>query len=162
MKERILEAFAELGFVPEQFGDSTYGFDFEGKHMMLIAGNDDEEFMSISIPRIYGMEDGNPLVFLKLIQKVNSNLKYIKAYEMDNDIWLFYEREIGGDDDLTVIMPKMISHLDAAFVYSRNEIKVIEAELALDEEGEEAEDAEGLAGIEDVEFEDEINDENEE
>lgn len=155
MKERILETFAELGFILEQLEDSCYDFDYEDKHMMLLTGKEDDGYLSISIPRIYGLEDGNPLVFSQLIDRINSDLKYIKAYEIGNYIWIFYQRDIEGDSDLKLSISRMIMHLDAASTYIQHEVEVIAEEVGSLEDVQDED-------IEDVEFEDGIYNENEE
>ena len=46
MKEKILEAFAELGFQLEQMDDFGYGFSYEGTNFIFMPHTDDEEFLN--------------------------------------------------------------------------------------------------------------------
>ena len=96
MKEKIWEAFAELGFQLEQMDDFGYGFSYEGTNFIFMPNADDEEFLNICIPGIYDLEEESPLSFIELMNKINSTLKYIKAYELGKSIWLFYLAEIIG------------------------------------------------------------------
>ncbi len=126
MKEKIMEAFAELGFQLEQMGDFGYGFSYEGTNFIYLS-NDDDDFLNISVPGIYDLEDGPPSTFIELMNKINSTLKYIKAYDLEQSIWLFYERELLGDEDLPKVISRMILHLEVGLMFSRKTIAEIKS-----------------------------------
>ena len=50
---------------------------------------------------------GKMLQICALLEKINSTLKYIKAYMLGNSVWLFYERELieQREQKLGVIIP---------------------------------------------------------
>ena len=50
---------------------------------------------------------GKMLQICALLEKINSTLKYIKAYIVGNRVWLFYERELieQREQKLGVIIP---------------------------------------------------------
>lgn len=127
MKEKILEAFAELGFKLEQMDDFGYGFSYEGTNFIFMPNSDDEEFLNICVPGIYDLEEESPLTFIELMNKINSTLKYIKAYEFGKSIWLFYERELFGDEDLAKVISRMILHLEAGLMFSRKAMAEIKS-----------------------------------
>jgi hypothetical protein len=127
MKEKILEAFAELGFQLEQMDDFGYGFSYEGTNFIFMPNSDDEEFLNICVPGIYDLEEESPLTFIELMNKINSTLKYIKAYELSKSIWLFYERELLGNEDLVKVISHMILHLEAGLMFSRKTLAEIKA-----------------------------------
>ena len=125
MKEKILEVFAELGFKLEQMDDFGYGFSYEGTNFIIMLNSDDEEFLNICVPGIYDLEEESPLTFIELMNKINSTLKYIKADELGTSIWLFYERELFGDEDLMKVISRMILHLEAGLMFSRKAMSEI-------------------------------------
>jgi hypothetical protein len=125
MKEKILEVFAELGFKLEQMDDFGYGFSYEGTNFIIMLNSDDEEFLNICVPGIYDFEEESPLTFIELMNKINSTLKYIKAYELGKSVWLFYERELFGDEDLMKVISRMILHLEAGLMFSRKAMSEI-------------------------------------
>ena len=127
MKEKILEAFAELGFKLEQMDDFGYGFSYEGTNFIFMPNADDEEFLNICVPGIYDLEEESPLLFIELMNKINSTLKYIKAYELGKNIWLFYERELFGNEDLAKVISRMILHLEAGLMFSRKAMAEIKS-----------------------------------
>jgi len=138
MKEKILEAFNELGFKLEEAEEVGYTFNYENINMMWLPGGDDEDFLSIAVPGILEHEDGKTLQFCTLLERINSTLKYVKAYILCNSIWLFYERELLGNDDLPKLISRMILHLEAAHIFSNKAIKEIEEELSSDDDDTEA------------------------
>ena len=120
-----MEVFAELGFKLEQMDDFGYGFSYEGTNFIIMLNSDDEEFLNICVPGIYDFEEESPLTFIELMNKINSTLKYIKAYELGKSIWLFYERELFGDEDLMKVISRMILHLEAGLMFSRKAMSEI-------------------------------------
>lgn len=127
MKEKIMEAFAELGFKMEQVDDLGFEFSYEGTNFIFMPCADDEDFLNICVPGIYHLEEESSLTFIELMNKINSTLKYIKAYELGKSIWLFYERELFGDEDLIKIISHMILHLEAGLMFSRKAMSEIKA-----------------------------------
>ena len=120
-----MEVFAELGFKLEQMDDFGYGFSYEGTNFIIMLNSDDEEFLNICVPGIYDFEEESPLTFIELMNKINSTLKYIKAYELGKSVWLFYERELFGDEDLMKVISRMILHLEAGLMFSRKAMSEI-------------------------------------
>lgn len=120
MKEKVLKTFSDLGFELEELEEFGYSFDYEGTHYFYIPNDENEEFLDISIPGVYDMEESNNQFFYELMDNINSSIMYVKAYNFSKSIWLFYERELFGEEDLSEIISNMILHLERAklFVYS--------------------------------------------
>lgn len=125
MKEKILDAFKALGFVVEDM-EIGYSFLYEGKHYLYMANDDDEDFMTISLPAVLDIDDGNNLILYQLMDKINSTLKYVKANKLNDSMWLFYERELFGDEDLKQVISRMILHLEAGFMFLHSAIATSE------------------------------------
>ena len=53
MKEKILEAFACLGFCLEKSDDVGYEFEYEGMTLLYLCNEDDEDFLAIALPGFY-------------------------------------------------------------------------------------------------------------
>ena len=94
MKEKILEAFRDLGFKLEEEEGMGYRFKYEGLNLLYMYNENDEEFLNIALPGIVEVEEDKMLQICALLEKINSTLKYIKAYMLGNSVWLFYEREL--------------------------------------------------------------------
>lgn len=116
MKEKILEAFKALGFEVEDL-EIGYGFQYEGKHYLYMPNDEDDDFLNISLPAVLDIDYENNVTFYQLMDKINGTLKYIKANKLNDSMWLFYERELFGDEDLKQVISRMILHLEAGFMF---------------------------------------------
>jgi len=123
MKEKILAAFENLGFNLEDTESLGYTFNYEGINCLYMYNEDDENFLNISAPGIYDLEEDNKEKYEELKEKINSTLKYIKAYTLGNSLWLFYERDLLDNDDLEEVIRHMILHLAAALMFARDTIE---------------------------------------
>ena len=125
MKEKILEAFENLGFNLEYNDTLGYSFFYEGINFLYMYNEDDETFLNISVPGIYDLEDGKE-AYDVLKEKINSTLKYVKAYTLCNSLWIFYERDLLGNEDLEEVIRRMVLQLAAALMFARDIIDKIE------------------------------------
>ena len=119
MKEKILEAFKALGFEMEGLEGLGYGFEYEGKHFLYMYNEDDEDFLNIALPAVFDIDDENNVGFYQVMDKINGTLKYVKANKLNDSMWLFYERELFGDEDMKQILSRMILHLEAGLIFLR-------------------------------------------
>lgn len=117
MKEKILEAFKALGFEMKELEGMGYGFEYEGKHFLYMYNEDDEDFLNISLPGVLDIDNENDTTFYQVMDKLNGTLKYVKAYKLNDSMWLFYERELFGGEDLKQVLSRMILHLEAGFYF---------------------------------------------
>ena len=126
MKEKILAAFENLGFNLEDNESLGYHFYYEGINFLYMYNEDDEDFLNISVPGIYDLEEDNKENYNELKEKINSTLKYVKAYTIGDSLWLFYERDLLGNEDVEEVIRCMILHLAAALMFVRDSIEKID------------------------------------
>lgn len=126
MKEKILAAFENLGFNLEDNESLGFFFNYEGINYLYMYNEDDEDFLNISVPGIYDLEEDNKENYDALKEKINSTLKYVKAYTLGKGLWLFYERDLLGNEDLEEVIRRMILHLAAALMFARDSIEKID------------------------------------
>ena len=170
MKEKILEAFRDLGFKLEEEEGMGYCFNYEGLNLLYMYNENDEEFLNIALPGIVEVEEDRMLQICALLEKINSTLKYVKTYMLGNSVWLFYERELieqreqsrtcsdyaesrekktegqlCGEEDLMTVISRMILHLEAGLVFARKAMAEIEETMANDSSADDtAESAEEI------------------
>lgn len=131
MKEKILNVFATLGFKLEKIGDDGYIFYYEGRGIFYNTYNNDDTFFHFIIS-IFDAKDEDEINFLnnievyKIMNKINTNLKFIKAFTTDDNLCLSYEREIVGDENFEELIPKMILGLNNAINYVNDILDDIE------------------------------------
>ena len=126
MKEKILAVFENLGFNLEDIESLGFSFNYEGINYLYMYNEDDEDFLNISVPGIYDLEEDNKEGYNALKEKINSSLKYVKAYTLGKGLWLFYERDLLGNEDLEEVIRHMILHLAAALMFARDSIEKID------------------------------------
>lgn len=136
IKDEILDAFDALGFKMEPIDDFGYGFDYEGSNYLYLPSDNDEDFVNVCIPGIYELEEGEDMLYYKLVDKINSSMKYVKSYKYGGRVWLFYERELIGGEDLMMLLSHMILSLEASYNFARKAM----AELKASDDGDEAAD----------------------
>lgn len=139
MKEKILEALANLGFKLDALENLGYVFDYEDIHFYYRCSDDDESFLNIGIIGIYDYDGDKVSQYCAVSEKINATMKYVKAYTFIDGLGLFYERELFGDENLETVLQYMIFHLEASLIFARKTIAEIEAAFA---EGAEHSDSE--------------------
>lgn len=131
-ERKILEAFRDLGFKLEEEEGMGYCFNYEGLNLLYMYNENDEEFLNIALPGIVEVEEDRMLQICALLEKINSTLKYVKTYMLGNSVWLFYERELFGEEDLMTVISRMILHLEAGLAFARKAMAEIEETMTSD------------------------------
>lgn len=156
MKEKILEAFRNLGFKLEEAEGLGYSFTYERLNLLYMYNKDDEDFLNIALPGIIEVEEDNRPQISAVLEKINSTLKYVKAYILGSSVWLFYERELIeqqqaegqsiGDEYLMEVISRMILHLESGLVFAHKAMAEIDETMAgdsSDDDGIKTEEDEG-------------------
>ena len=96
--------------------DNDLRFDYEGIHM-LIMFTDDENYLSILVPGILDADKDNELTVLRLVEKMNNQLKYVKAFMPHGEsLWLSYERQLYTNEIISEnLIEAMITGLANAY-----------------------------------------------
>lgn len=142
MKEKILEAFRNLGFKLEEAEGLGYSFTYERLNLLYMYNKDDEDFLNIALPGIIEVEEDNRPQISAVLEKINSTLKYVKAYILGSSVWLFYERELIeqqqaegqsiGDEYLMEVISRMILHLESGLIFAHKAMAEIDETMAGD------------------------------
>ena len=69
MKEKILEAFRELGFKLEEEEGMGYCFNYEGLNLLYMYNENDEEFLNIALPGIVEVGGRQNVANMRLVGK---------------------------------------------------------------------------------------------
>lgn len=97
-KEQILERLTAQGFQTTEISEASYTFDYENLNVLLSFEEEDESFLSLSLPYLYEVnEDNRPLV-LNIVNQVNNNMKYTKTCLVGDDVWALYEAKISSEE----------------------------------------------------------------
>ena len=119
MNKEVLEALMALGFELEEMEEVGYGFQYEGKKFLYVDNEGDENYLNIALPMVLDYDEENDVEFYQLMDMLNHTLKYVKAHKLSDSMWLFYERELFGNEDLKQVLCSMIIHLEVGLNFFR-------------------------------------------
>lgn len=119
MKEKILETLRTMGFCIEPIDEYKHAFTYEGINYVYVYSDNDDEFLNIVVPAINDFNEDNALMMYQLMDKINTTLKYVKAHVINGNVWIAYEREVLGDEDMENVLAHMILHLERALNFAR-------------------------------------------
>ena len=138
MKENVLETLKTMGFEIEdlQFG---YGFEYEDKHYLFLPQDNDENFLSIALPAVMDIDDDEHVGNYRLMDELNSSMKYVKATRINDNVWLFYERQLFGNEDMEQMLSAMIMALEATVNKLHNQLQKL-----MDDDDDDSDDGEAV------------------
>lgn len=111
MKQKILDALHRMGFITQEMGGVPYyEFMYEGQRYLWMPDGDDD-FLHIAIPGVLRAGEDDQFVLFTLMDRFNCNERYVKACMYGSAVWLAYERELIGDEDLEQVIAHMVNGL---------------------------------------------------
>ena len=114
LKELMLNYLREEGFCPKE---TEYGLDFkcEGKTFVFFYDEGDEQYFRLMMPGIFDVTEENFPAVLLALNKVNSEMKVVKAYTPVPDaVWIGFEVLVDSTPVLADFVPRGINMLRAA------------------------------------------------
>lgn len=127
MKNSILSAFDQLGFHLKDIDGLGFTFNHEGLHYLYLPNESDEHFLCISLPSVCNADYFDIPKYCLLAERLNSSLKYVKAYTLGNSLWLFYERALFAEADLNALLLHMVGSLEKALRLARQLIDELDS-----------------------------------
>lgn len=116
MTNKIYNALIMLGFDLVPMEGLYYAFKYENIGMVWFPNDKDPHFLNITIPMIHERGEEDESDYYRLIDALNANMVYVKAYSYQGHIWFGYERELLDDEeDLEQILFRMILRLADSF-----------------------------------------------
>lgn len=102
-KQMVLSTLEELGFMTEEVGTSGYYFKFEDLGILYMP-DDDDDFLRFAVPNIFEVTEENKPFVLDVINAVNLAIKYSKTCVNDDEVWIYYEYRVFGEEHLEEIV----------------------------------------------------------
>ena len=109
-KDDIRQYLASEGLQPEE---KSYGFYFRYQMLdFLIHWSDDDElYLSISLPYIFKTDENNRVDVLEAANKVNMDKKIVKCVVANEDVWLVAEQLLDSTPNYEDIIPRTLGSL---------------------------------------------------
>ena len=136
MKEEVLNTLKKMGFELDELGELGYGFEYEGHRLVYMFSENDETFLNIAVPYAQEIDTDIELPYYQIMDHINSKLKYVKAYRIGDDIWLFVERELFEGENLNDSLISVINHLDAGLNILHRTMEMLKDEDDSDDIGD--------------------------
>lgn len=114
LKELMLNYLREEGFCPKE---EEYGLAFkcEGLNFIFFYDEDDDQYFRLMISGIFDVTEENFPAVLLAMNKVNSEMKVVKAYTPVPDaVWIGFEVIVDTTPVLADFVPRGITMLRAA------------------------------------------------
>ena len=96
----LAEDLKELGFEPQKYDDLGYVFDMEGIHILYIGDEDTPSFIRFAVPSIFDITDENRAEITGIMYELTKELKYVKAFDINDSVWISYEHCLVSPEEL--------------------------------------------------------------
>lgn len=110
--ELVKQFLSNEGYKFDIDGDGDIHFRFEGINLYFTVDNNDQRYFRLIMPNIYQLE-GNRTKVLEAINTVARDLKVIKAYLIEDRLWLAVELFIDSTPELEDFFPRCLGLLKA-------------------------------------------------
>ncbi len=104
-EELVKEYLASEGYRYDIDSDGDIHFKYEGINLYFTVNKDDQSFFRLIMPSIYKLE-GNRTKVLEAISTVNRDFKVLKAFLVEDYLWLSVELFIDSSPELGDFFPR--------------------------------------------------------
>ena len=111
----------EQGFKNGRDNDGDLHFKYQGVNLYCENDDDDEQFLRIFMPGIYQI-DGDRMKVLEAINTICRNIKAIKAFLVEDHLWLAIEMFIDSTPDIDDFIERCLDILMAGRQHIAQEI----------------------------------------
>ena len=106
-EDLVKEFLSTEGYRYDIDGDGDIHFKYEGINLFFTVEKEDQSFFRLIMPNIYELE-GNRLKVLEAINTVNRDLKVMKAFLVNDRLWLSVEIFIDSTPELEDFFPRCL------------------------------------------------------
>ena len=110
--ELVKQFLSNEGYKYDIDGDGDIHFKYEGINLYFTVDNNDQKYFRLIMPNIYQLE-GNRTKVLEAINTVARDLKVIKAFLIEDRLWLAVELFIDSTPELEDFFPRCMGLLKA-------------------------------------------------
>ena len=111
-EELVKQYLSSEGYRYDIDGDGDIHFKYEGVNLFFTVDKNDQSFFRLIMPSIYTLE-GNRTKVLEAISTVNRDLKVLKAFLVEDHLWLAVEIFIDSTPELEDFFPRCMGLLKA-------------------------------------------------
>lgn len=110
IKEQIKEYLTNEGLRPKE-EDFGFYFRYQMLDFLIHWSDDDELYLSISLPYIFKTDENNRGDVLEAANKVNMDKKIVKCVVANEDVWIVAEQLLDSTPNYEDIIPRTLGSL---------------------------------------------------
>ena len=119
--ELVKEWLSNEGYKYEVDEDGDIRFKYQGKTLFCSADKNDEQFFRVFMPCVYELENNRGKV-LEAINTVSRDIKVMKAFLVEDNLWLSIEMFVDSSPEVDDFMERCLSILSAGLERIAHEI----------------------------------------
>ena len=112
--EMVLNFLRQQGFIPEVDEGGNIDFKYQMASFVFINNDEDEEFFQLMMPCIFDVTDDNCDMVMEAANKVNRQIKVVKACVINDSVWLLFESLLDHSPEVSDIIPRALNILQGA------------------------------------------------
>jgi len=122
VKEQIKEYLVSEGLRPQEENFGFY-FRYQMLNFYIHWSEDDEFYLSISLPNIFEADENNRVDVLETLNKLAMGRKVVKGCLVENAVWVTAEQLLDTDPNFGDIIPRTLGMLMQARDYFYDTLK---------------------------------------
>ena len=112
--EMVLDFLRKEGFCPDVQDNGDVVFKYQMSLFLYVNNSEDEEFFQLVMPAICDVTEDNREIMLEAVNKLNFNMKVVKATIYNDEVWLFFENILDNSPEVGDIIRRALSTLQGA------------------------------------------------
>jgi hypothetical protein len=113
-QEVIIEQLKVMGFDPVCIYDGKYMFTYKDLKFLLSGEEENEEFLSVSIPIFDEFAEEDKLTVHETVNKINILVRYVKLTIQDEQVSAVLEHRLCAGENLEELLENIIAALTTA------------------------------------------------
>lgn len=114
LRKSVRSYLKDLGCTYESTSKEVMHFKYQGRNFVFLTDENDPYYFQVVLPNIYEV-DGDRRFVLEAIHTIISEKKALKAYIIDDNVWLAIEMFIDTTPDINNILGRCIDILNIGY-----------------------------------------------
>ena len=108
MKDALFSYLQSEGLQPRIDDDGDIAFKYQMLNFCFLIDEDDNQFMRLVLPNIFGVDDNNRQEVLQACNAVSLGIKVAKAVILRQNVWIMCEQLVDSTPNYGDIVPRSL------------------------------------------------------
>ena len=109
--EKVFQYLKEEGLVPQFDSKGNINYKYQMKNFYYINNDDDPNFINLTLPNIYEVNDDNRYAVFEALNEVNETTKVVKVTISSDSVWCATEIMLDSTPELGDLFPRLMNIL---------------------------------------------------